>query len=334
MRYSAPRHPLVGWLALALSLVLTALSPAFSRADGPPPDAVPPLANAVPSNLPASVVAVANDGLTLDRAILPAALQAGQPWSSPSALPRQAMDGGRRGLEDVEMEGQRAGASLLRPDFVIGGDNRTRVTTTNSYPWSAIVHLEMTFPRGSGTCTGWLIGRHTVATAGHCVYGADEGGWATRIRVIPGRNSSQMPFGAVYATRVWAARDWVATEAPPADYGAIKIGTDLGTQAGWFGFRADSDATLQGVTLNTAGYPGDKPFGTQWFTTGRVTSLSRSEVYFDLDIWSGQSGSPAWRRVGDTRTVVAIVAYGSRPYNFGTRITDAVASFLAAALQD
>lgn len=333
MRYPSRRCSVVGWLALALSLVLAALSPTLSRADGPTPDTVPPLANVIPADLPASVVAVSNDGLTLDRASLPAALQAEQPWSSPSALPRQREDGGRHKLEDVEVDGRRAGTTLLRPDFVIGDDNRTRVTTTGSYPWSAIVHLEMTFPRGSGTCTGWLIGPHTVATAGHCVYGADEGGWVTRVRVIPGRNGGQMPFGAVYATRVWAARDWTATEAPPADYGAIKIGADLGTQAGWFGFRADSDTTLQGVTLNTAGYPGDKPFGTQWFTPGRVTGLSRSEVYFDLDIWSGQSGSPAWRRVGDTRTVVAIVAYGSRPYNFGTRITDAVTSFLAAALQ-
>ena len=333
MRYPLPRHPLVGWLALALSLVLAALSPALSRADGTAPDSAPPLVNVVPADLPASVVAVANDGLTLDRASLPAALQAGQPWSSASALPRNRVDSGGRGLEDIGLDGPETIGSRWRPDFVIGDDNRTRVTTTASYPWSAIVHLEMTFPRGSGTCTGWLIGPHTVATAGHCVYGRDEGGWATRVRVLPGRNGGQAPFGAVYATRLWAARDWTATEAPPADYGAIKIGTDLGTQAGWFGFRADGDTTLQGVTLNTAGYPGDKPFGTQWFTYGRVTGLTRSEVYFDLDIWSGQSGSPAWWRSGDTRTVVAIVAYGSRPYNFGTRITDAVAGFLAAALQ-
>ena len=54
---------------------------------------------------------------------------------------------------------------------VIGRDNRIRVTNTTLYPYRAIVHLVIQF-NGQEVygCTGALISKDTVFTAGHCVY--------------------------------------------------------------------------------------------------------------------------------------------------------------------
>ena len=62
---------------------------------------------------------------------------------------------------------------------VIGRDNRIRVTNTTLYPYRAIVHLVIQF-NGQEVygCTGALISKDTVFTAGHCVYNKKLGGWA------------------------------------------------------------------------------------------------------------------------------------------------------------
>ena len=61
--------------------------------------------------------------------------------------------------------------SNLLTHSVIGRDDRIRVTNTTLYPYRAIVHLVIQF-NGQEVygCTGALISKDTVFTAGHCVY--------------------------------------------------------------------------------------------------------------------------------------------------------------------
>lgn len=88
------------------------------------------------------------------------------------------------------------------PDSVIGPDGRTQITNTSAYPNSAIAFLEVNFPGGSGSCTGWFMSKNRLATAGHCVYESSLGGWATSITVYPGRNGGTAPFGS-YSAASW-----------------------------------------------------------------------------------------------------------------------------------
>jgi len=50
------------------------------------------------------------------------------------------------------------------------------------------------------------------------------------------------------------------------------------------------------MSLRTAGYLGDKPFGTMWTNTVvlRAGHWDAYTLSYDLDICQGQSGSPVW----------------------------------------
>jgi glutamyl endopeptidase len=215
-------------------------------------------------------------------------------------------------------------------ETVHGPDNRIQITNTATYPWSVHASLLITARDGSRWIgTGWFIGPHTLATAGHCVYIKNSGvpgrdGWVQSIQVMPGRNGSSMPFGAVTTSNLRTVSGWVGSGDPNYDYGAIILPTDLGRRTGWLGFGAYSDATLLSSTVNISGYPGDKPAGTQWYHWNRVASVGPRKVYYDIDTYGGMSGSAVYRISGGGRYGVAVHAYGGSVTNSGTRITKPV----------
>ena len=210
------------------------------------------------------------------------------------------------------------------PESVCGSDDRVQITATTSVPWRWICKLVITFPNGAGGgCTGWFIGPKAVMTAGHCVYSSANGGWARQIEVIPGMNGASRPYGSMIGTSFRSVVGWTQNGDPNYDYGCIILPSPLGNQVGYFGFAALTDSSLNGLLANNAGYPGDKPFGTQWFNAGRVTNVTARKFYYMLDTYGGQSGSPTWRLQSGQRHAVGIHAYGGCP-NSSTRITTPV----------
>jgi glutamyl endopeptidase len=205
-------------------------------------------------------------------------------------------------------------------ESVIGADSRYQITGTTAYPYSAIVHITSSI----GGCTGWLIGPDTVATAGHCVYGTS--GWATNVVVYPGRNGSSTPYGSCGYTRLNTVNGWTTSRSPEYDYGAIKLNCTIGNSTGWFGFRWQS-ASLTGQPSYISGYPGDKPYGTQWRSDDLVRITETRRLFYGNDTYGGHSGSPVWNGEASCSPCgIAIHAYGvgSNGYNGGTRITEAV----------
>ncbi|HEU4455516.1 MAG TPA: serine protease, partial [Longimicrobium sp.] len=264
--------------------------------------------------------------------------------------PRSPLDGGQ--LRDiveasvdappVTLAGRSARAAevlSVLPESVIGADERVRVFDTHLYPFSAIAALEITARDGSlYVGTGWFVGKHTLITAGHCVFVRDPkrptaNGWVRSIRVIPGRNGrgpGSEPFGSVTATRFRSVSGWVEKGNADSDYGAIFLppgSTPNGAQVGQLGMKAYGDAALQALSLNVAGYPADKKGNeaqTLWFDVKRTAQVRPRQVFYDADTFGGQSGAPVFEVDGAARRVVAIHAYGvsmGEKSNSGTRIT-------------
>ncbi len=213
-------------------------------------------------------------------------------------------------------------------ETVQGVDDRRHITAMGKVPWRMICQLIITYPDGrKARGTGWFISSGTVMTAGHCVYSASAGGWATEIEVIPGMNGRLRPFGSTSSMSFRSVNGWIKKRKPTHDYGAIILPESqrLGEKTGWFGYARLSDSALRNLLANNSGYPGDKAFGTQWFNSGRITQVDRRQLHYMLDTAGGQSGSPTWRyssRMGK-RLAIGIHAYGGRS-NKSTRITRAV----------
>jgi V8-like Glu-specific endopeptidase len=211
------------------------------------------------------------------------------------------------------------------PESVCGRDDRVEVVNTTAVPWRWICKLLIKFPNGAGGgCTGWFIGPKAVMTAGHCVFSKANGGWAKQIEVIPGMRGTIRPFQSMVGTSFRSVTGWTQHGDPNFDYGCIILpNASLGNRVGYFGFAALTDASLKNLLINNSGYPGDKPFGTQWFNAGRITNVTARKIYYMIDTMGGQSGSPTWRTLSGKRHAVGVHAYGGCP-NSSTRIVTEV----------
>jgi V8-like Glu-specific endopeptidase len=214
------------------------------------------------------------------------------------------------------------------PETVFPPDNRVQVHATQAYPWRTICQLIITPAIGGpqSRCTGVMIGPRTVLTNGHCVYMHDRGGWAQKIQVIPGKNGSHEPFGSAESSFYHSVTGWVNNRSSNYDYAVVVLPPNqkLGLQTGWMGLASLSAATLMGMRVNTSGYPGDKPFGTQWWNANDVLAVTARRLYYRLDTFPGQSGSPVWRFRNNQRHIVAVHNTGGPVFNGSVRLVRAV----------
>lgn len=202
-------------------------------------------------------------------------------------------------------------------ETVIGKDDRILVSETDKHPWRMIASLGLT-PKPPFTSsfigTGWFIGPRTLLTAGHCVFSdSDYGGWIGSISVSPGRNGTNRPFGPVVATRFSSLDEWRVSANPDFDIGCIHLDTPLGDKVGYFRIASLTDEQLKDALLNISGYPGDRDNGErQYFHANRVLHTSARRIYYDIDTYGGQSGSPVWVQDGPEADPVAVGvhAYG------------------------
>jgi glutamyl endopeptidase len=217
-------------------------------------------------------------------------------------------------------------------ELIIGTDDRVNVTSNDVYPWHCICSLLITAQNGSVYIgTGWLVSPRVVLTAGHCVYLHDDGGWASQIEVIPGRNGAARPYGSVISRNLRSIRGWTLDRDRDYDYAAILLPEErrYGDELGWFGFASRTDDHFSGITLNLSGYPGDggptNQQGTQWWNARAVKDVNEKQITYEIDTWGGQSGSPVWEYTYEGhRYGLAIHTWGSTVSNGATRITSEV----------
>jgi V8-like Glu-specific endopeptidase len=213
-----------------------------------------------------------------------------------------------------------------QPESICGKDTRLQISSTTRIPWrwncKLVIHASN---GGKYHGTGFLIGPCTVMTAGHCVHGGKGGQWMRKIEVIPGMNGARRPYGTYISSNLRSVRGWTQDGKSTHDYGAIILGSNqkVGCRVGYFGFAAYSGSTLKNMLVNTAGYPADKPFGTQWFTYGNIDKVESRRLRYMFDTYGGQSGSCVWRLTQGRRYAVGVHAYGGCP-NKATRIVKPV----------
>lgn len=239
--------------------------------------------------------------------------------------------GGESGMEASDEVVVAEAVAVL--EVILGTDDRVRITKTADIPWRRICALRITFPTGAVyRGTGFLIGPRAVATAGHCVYLHNQGGWARKVEVIPGSDGSTKPFGSAEVTHLRSVGGWVNGRKPESDYGCIVLpnGAFGGRNLGSFAISAMSPQAIVAKPAVLAGYPGDKPFAEMWGMARRIKAVGPTTLGYDIDTMGGQSGAPVYIKRNGARTVVGIHNYGSSGGNSATRVTRPVARRLSA----
>ena len=224
-------------------------------------------------------------------------------------------------------------------EAVIGNDDRVKVANSvlSSNPWRQICALRILSQSDQlYVGTAWFIGPKTLATAGHCVFLQNDGGWAKSIEVIPARFGFSTPFGTLTSTRFSAVDGWTVESQRDFDYGVIHLDSDAtGLQIGNFEVRSFSDAPLNNVTVKISGYPADREQAQfQYFHERPIQRVSTTRLFYNIDTFGGQSGSPIWEDTDENGVVaIGIHTTGGVSSNSGTRINDDVIDNLISWLE-
>jgi len=219
------------------------------------------------------------------------------------------------------------------PKTVIPPDGRVQEAAPASFPWGAIAHLET----NQGGCTGFMLSRDVLVTAGHCVH--HNGSWVTSYTVTPGRTGASAPFGQCGGgiNDVWTTSNWISGYPSDYDFGLVKLTCDIGYSTGWFGWWYNTGENLANQYFYVEGYPADKPYGTMWWDGDYTYSQSANKLWYWVDTFNGQSGSPLYHYNSVTPglcggwCVTGIHTNGVtgvNPTNSGTRFRPEVMSFI------
>lgn len=209
---------------------------------------------------------------------------------------------------------------------------RSAVTTPMAYPNRTNGKVFMTMGQTDYQCSGTAVqsgNDSLVWTAGHCVYDAATGGYASNFMFVPAYASGSAPFGQFTATmaNLRTTSEYEATESFGSDFGAARVGTNAGGQtlAQAVGERAISFSPIRNQAYTLFGYPVDAKTGggramyqctTRWALDD--TSVTPPSIGAACNWPAGSSGG-AW--IGEDGTLSTVTSYGYRSlknYIFGS----------------
>ncbi|MEM6989340.1 MAG: trypsin-like serine protease [Myxococcota bacterium] len=155
-----------------------------------------------------------------------------------------------------------------------GTDSRTRRAVADGYPtWTwpfrTIGHFATFAPVGG--CTGTIIGRRTIVTSAHCVWGS--GGVIQQTFNARADPSNPAPYGSAVTTNYIMPSGWFSesncgtSTASSAcfkhDIAVVRLSQPIGDGTGQMGFGAFPKNQTEGFSTYMRGYPACQP-GAPW----------------------------------------------------------------------
>lgn len=218
---------------------------------------------------------------------------------------------------------------------IYGSDDRRFVGDTSVFPYSAIGRVELWYGSTFYVGSGVMIGRQLALTAAHVTDAAASAG---SIRFVPGGSSRAEPFGRIGVVKVLPAPWWTAYADDGYDLSILVLDAPIGDQTGYFQIDVQPDASFDGLSLTSAGYPSD--LGIDMYTVaGRTYGMDGNVILHDLDSEPGQSGSPMWHGGNDpasTRLVGILegsyIRFGAGEIGIAARIDRSVADWINQTL--
>lgn len=234
-------------------------------------------------------------------------------------------------------------------------------SAVTTYPFSAVVKIFFKVPGGGDfACSGSLIKRGIVLTAGHCAHRGNgttgpNRGFHQEIVVVPAYSKGAAPFGQHTVINSLVQSDWVVDgwlgAVNRGDFALLVLeshhdGRFAGDDTGYLGWQVNS---LEDKQVLAAGYPAKHDNGTRMHFVVSETSLATAEgtVLIVSDMQSGSSGSPWTLKFGrpsssqdptEWNRVVGVTSYGpsygNETYSGSSILSDKFVAMLQAACRE
>ncbi len=203
------------------------------------------------------------------------------------------------------------GNNTVSPRSIIGDDDRTEVDDTTEYPYSAIVLLEVKWGLLSTSyATGFMISDNVAVTAAHALYKKDKG-WPISVKVYPAKDGYGIlnnPYGSSRVKKAGVCTQWQeyidsSSEENPTyskeDWGAVVLKESLGEETGVISIKCPTNnellAATNDETVKVCGYYNTSeilPAYHQYEMNGNISAFTDDYIYYAIDTYDGQSGSP------------------------------------------
>jgi V8-like Glu-specific endopeptidase len=221
-----------------------------------------------------------------------------------------------------------------------GKDGRKRVPNPKE-THSAYVRLKITYNKHAiGYGSGTMVGRHHILTCGHNIYDWANGlKWPKKIEVQPALNDIEAPFGSINVIKAFTFKEWVQDQNSAFDMGILVLESSIGLRTGWEGMLSTSDGDLMRRQVDITGYPGDlsEDCSRLYTMEHRLKTVETDELSYEIDTYSGQSGSPISTISAKGRYIIGVHTRGigeKMDANSGVRITQNKFSILTQWIRD
>jgi V8-like Glu-specific endopeptidase len=212
-------------------------------------------------------------------------------------------------------------------------ENRRTEVLNMIEPYSFIV--QMTMKRGKSYYgTAFLIHPRILLTAGHNLR-KKHSIFSTRVKSLRLRfgatnqmtNLYERLIGTTQFENIYTHPDFNTEYTIGKDYGIIILPDDSAYQkiGGYFRVTIFDSLKLSDKMIHIGGYPGDKPFCTQWRDSTINYFFYKNYMHYDFATEHGASGAPIWYSEDNYNKVFAIHTNGDGfdkyKCNTGTLIT-------------
>ena len=198
-------------------------------------------------------------------------------------------------------------------------DGRIQITNTTDSPYRNFCRVEATFSDNVVyTASGVLVDFDVVLTAAHVIYRHNNNvGWATSVRVIPGKYGNSEPLGDTYSTNITSNEAYINNIDHNYDWAMIDLQDSFSTFQ-LYGYYSDYSG-LSGTWIEAYGYPNYiTPPNVLYKSTSTIVSSTDGLITHICDVTDGQSGGPVLDFMTDY--LVGINSYETTYYNYACRI--------------